>query len=246
MQLARWTLDLLYPPRCPACDAPTRVRELCVPCLAHTPEIRSPLCPICGVPFATATDRDHPCARCLARRPRFDQARACTVYGGSAGVASPVARALHQFKYSHDVTLAPVLGSLLAQRCPLPLPHDIVVPVPLHISRLRWRGFNQALFLAKPLAARAGIRLDPFALRRARATVSQVGLDESSRRRNLNGAFTVADVGAVRDRRILLVDDVYTTGATADECAHVLRRAGARQVDVLVLARVVREKPASS
>jgi len=117
--------------------------------------------------------------------------------------------------------------------------HDLLVPVPLHLRRLRWRGFNQALLLTRPLAQRCGARLDPFVLARTRPTSPQVGLDEAARRRNIAGAFAVRDPAVVRRRSVLLIDDVYTTGATVEECARVLRRAGASRVDVLVLARAV-------
>ena len=135
------------------------------------------------------------------------------------------------------MTLARVLGRFLAAHCPLPIDHDLVVPVPLHLERLRWRGFNQALSLARALVPRGDARLAPMALVRQRATAAQVGLGEADRRHNIRGAFAVSDRARVRGRRVLLVDDVMTTGATADECAGTLRRAGARQVDVLVLAR---------
>jgi ComF family protein len=144
---------------------------------------------------------------------------------------------LQRFKYGRDVTLAPVLGALLVERCPLPVDHDLLIPVPLDLERLRWRGFNQALALGRILAARRHRPLHPMALRRCRITPPQVGLNEAERRRNIAGAFAVRDRAAVRGRTILLVDDVMTTGATVDECAKTLRRAGARRVDVLVLAR---------
>ncbi len=160
------------------------------------------------------------------------------MYDGVAGASSPLAAALHRYKYGRDTTLAPALAELLSDHCPLSVNHDVIVPVPLHIRRLRWRGFNQALLLAKPLAKRFGVPLDPFILRRTRATPPQVSLGEADRRRNIAGAFAVRIPGLVRDRSALLVDDVYTTGATVNECARALRRAGARRVDVLVLARV--------
>jgi ComF family protein len=145
---------------------------------------------------------------------------------------------LHRYKYDRDVTLAAPMGRILADLCPLAPCHEILVPVPLHVARLRWRGFNQALLLAKELATRRRLRIAPSLLRRNRPTMPQVGLNERDRRRNLTGAFSVTDDRAVRGRNVLLVDDVLTTGATAEECARSLRRAGARRVDVLVLARV--------
>jgi ComF family protein len=175
----------------------------------------------------------------LTRLPSFHRARACLAYLARSDSDSPLGIAVHRFKYGREVTLAPCLSRLLVDLCPLDPNYDVIVPVPLHISRLRWRGFNQALVLAKPLARHWQVPIDPFLLRRVRATASQVGLDESERRRNIAGAFEVSKRSAIRRKRILLVDDVYTTGATLNECARTLRRAGAERVDALVLARTV-------
>ena len=169
------------------------------------------------------------------RPPHFDRARACALY--RADRRSPLIDALHRFKYGRDVTLAPVLGAYLTEHAPLTIDHDLLVPVPLDLERLRWRGFNQAAALTRVLAARSRRRWDPLALRRCRATAPQVGLGEDERRRNVARAFAVREPTAVRGRTVLLVDDVMTTGATAEECAKAMRRAGARRVEVLVLAR---------
>lgn len=117
--------------------------------------------------------------------------------------------------------------------------YDAIVPVPLHIARLRWRGFNQAVLLARPLARSWRIPLEPLALRRSRPTAPQVGLGEVERRRNIAGAFEIRDAAAIRGRRVLLVDDVFTTGATVEECSRVLLKGGALAVDVAVLARAL-------
>jgi ComF family protein len=159
------------------------------------------------------------------------------MYGGRSTAPSALGLAVHRYKYAGDVTLAPVLGRLMAERCPLTIDHDLIVPVPLHAARLRSRGFNQSLLLAHPLARRHRVPIAPFLLARTRETLPQVGLHGRDRRRNIAGAFAIARRARVRDRSILLVDDVYTTGATVNECARVLREAGALRVDVLVLAR---------
>jgi ComF family protein len=161
------------------------------------------------------------------------------LYAARGEPDDPLMRVLHRFKYERDVSVAPVLAAWLAHHCPLDRTYDIVVAVPLHRKRLRWRGFNQAVLLARPQARAWGVAHDPFVLARTRHTAPQVGLDERERRRNIAGAFRVHRPTAVRQRRVLLVDDVYTTGATLEECARVLRRAGARQVDALVLSRAV-------
>lgn len=231
-------IDIVFPPRCFACLDRTARAGLCRTCLDSVSWAPPIVCRICGIPFAGGDQREHTCSRCLTRRPSYDQARACAVYGDPDRGASPLAVALHRYKYERDVTVASSLARILADLCPLPPGHEIVAPVPLHIDRLRWRGFNQALLLTKLLARRRRLRIAPSILRRNRATIPQVGLNEQDRRKNLTGAFSVTDERSIRGRKILLVDDVLTTGATAEECARSLRRAGARQVDVLVLARV--------
>ena len=117
--------------------------------------------------------------------------------------------------------------------------YDVVIPVPLHLARLRWRGFNQASLLARRVAARRQVPVDVFSVERARATQPQVELDEKGRRRNVAQAFRVSCSARIRKRRVLLVDDVYTTGSTVNECSRALRHAGAARVDVLVLARAM-------
>jgi ComF family protein len=146
---------------------------------------------------------------------------------------------LQRCKYARDITCAPVLAGFLAAHAPLVVDHDLVLPVPLHPRRLRWRGFNQSALLARAIAARAERPVDVWTLARARPTPPQVGLGEADRRRNVSGAFVVRQPAVVRGRTILLIDDVMTTGATVDECARVLRRAGAQWVDVLVVARAL-------
>jgi len=234
MPVVAWALDFLFPPRCPGCTRRSDRIALCPTCREAITAARSPLCPRCGESFPGAGP-DHHCSRCLLRPPHFARARACALYHSDR--QSPLIDVLHRFKYGRDVTLAPVLGTYLADHCPLPVDHDLLVPVPLDLQRLRWRGFNQAASLARVLGARYRRRVHPLALRRCRPTPPQVGLNEEERRRNMAGAFAVRDRAAVHGRAVLLVDDVMTTGATVDECAKTLRRAGAERVDVLVLAR---------
>jgi len=231
-------LDFFFPQYCENCRLPSGPDAICAICRAQIPKASSPLCPICGLPFRSPGE-DHLCGRCLIRLPHFTMARACTTYGDADNGDTPVTRLVHRFKYGLDVTLAPTLGKLIADCNPIPRSHDFIVPVPLHRDRLRWRGFNQALLLARPLARRHGIQINPFVLVRTRSTPPQVGLDHRERRYNIAGAFAVRNPGAVQGKSILLVDDVYTTGSTVEECAKVLCSSGARRVDVLVLARAV-------
>lgn len=234
MRVVGRALDFIFPPRCPACARHLRQSAFCASCLAAIVPAGSPLCPTCGESFPGAGP-DHRCSRCLTRSPHFDRARACALYRSDE--RSPLIEALRRFKYQREITLAPVLGVFLADHCPLPVDHDLVVPVPLDLARLRWRGFNQAAVLARVLADRWRRPWHPMALQRCRATPPQVGLGRDDRRRNVAGAFAVRERTAVRDRTVLLVDDVMTTGATVEECAKTLRRAGARRVDVVALAR---------
>jgi len=197
--------------------------------------VTPPFCIRCGAPFTSGPD--HLCEPCLRDPPHFARARAAALYRGDT--TDPLATVIARYKYGLDATLAPILSELLWRNLPFDVDHDAVVPVPLHIDRLRWRGFNQASLLARGLARRCGATCAPAALQRLRPTAPQVGLGETERRHNIRGAFRVRDPDTVSGRSVLLVDDVYTTGATAKECARTLRRAGARRVDVLVLARAI-------
>ncbi len=151
-----------------------------------------------------------------------------------------MARALWAFKYHGRTDIGWRLGTMLGMRCPFaPGEHDVVVPVPLHPARLRRRGFNQAWVLATPVARRLQVPIVGSRLRRVRPTASQVALPERDRRRNVRGAFVVVARRPVAGLRVLLVDDVFTTGATVAECARALSAAGAAAVDALTLARAM-------
>ena len=212
--------------------------RFCDSCLRGIPALSGALCRRCGAQFPSPRDPGHLCSHCMDRALYFRRARACATYFATEEKAGPLEKVLHRYKYGRDLSLAIVLGKVLADRCPFPADgYDLIVPVPLHLERLRWRGFNQAQLLAAELARRCRLRLNPFALERVRPTVPQVGLDAAARRRNVVGAFRVGDRTGIARRRVLLVDDVYTSGSTTNECSRALRRAGAEVVDVLVLAR---------
>ncbi len=234
-------LSILYPPTCLGCQGASQKNEpFCALCFSRIEVVTSPHCSFCGLPFASHAGNDHPCGRCLTSPPRFRQARAWACYVAVEEDTNPLARALHLFKYTRILSVGKALGLLGAAYFPLlPKDYDLILPVPLHLARLRWRGFNQALILTQALGKRYRLPIDPFSLERVRATNPQVHLKEEERQINVRDAFAVTRPKKVEEKRILLVDDVYTTGATVNECARTLYAAGARHVDVFTLTRAV-------
>ena len=229
--------DLLMPPVCASCrSAIGDSHALCPACWSRIRFIEPPLCPVYGTPFSYEMGEGIRSAEALADPPPFHRARAAAVYGD-------IARQLvHQVKY-HDrpdlaITMARAMhraGRSLFPGCAL------VVPVPLYRWRLWKRRFNQSAVLAAHLADLAGLAHDPLVLERVRPTRSQVGLTAAQRAENVRGAFRVPDAmrGRIARQSILLVDDVYTSGATVKAATRALLRAGAGSVDVLTFARVV-------
>ena len=196
------------------------------------------VCDRCGTPLGAEVGEGAVCAACIARPPRWDRARAAFVYEAASR------RLVLDLKRSgRRDGLATFAGWMMQAGRPLLEQADLIVPVPLHYVRLASRGFNQSAWLAGALARRTGTPLIVDALKRTRRTPTQGGLSARKRRRNVAGAFAVRPrrAGHVSGKRVLLVDDVLTTGATLSACTRALKRAGARHVDVLVLARVVRE-----
>jgi ComF family protein len=233
----RFALDVALPPLCPSCRTPLGDGHgLCASCWAKLSFIEPPYCARLGIPFVYDPGPGLLSMEAIANPPSYDRARAAVRY-------DDVARALvHRFKYSDHLELAPMLGQWMARAGrELTRDADALVPVPLHWRRLWARRFNQSAALAAAVSRAAGVPLLGETLRRVRATPQQVGLDKSGRARNVQGAFGVpperrADIAG---RRLILVDDVLTSGATVDACARALLRAGAAHVDVLVFARVV-------
>ncbi|HEV7987983.1 MAG TPA: ComF family protein [Candidatus Binataceae bacterium] len=245
--MLHYLLNFLYPPRCAACDAALPIdatRRVCASCLAAVEPPRPPLCLLCGAPLNSDAG-DERCDHCRAAPPAFDSARAITryrsgAYGTGTDGSSAVAALLRRHKYGLDQSLGRALAEYLDAGPALEAgTYDVVIPVPLHRTRLRWRGFNQAALLGVALARRLNCPLDVATLARVHSTPSQTARDRAERRRNVRDAFAVRRPLRVAGQRVLLVDDVMTTGATADECARMLRAAGARRIDVLTLARVL-------
>jgi ComF family protein len=230
-------IDLVLPPRCPGCrvivDGDGRFCSTCWQALRF---ITAPICARCGTPFEVDPGPDAECGPCLAEPPRYARARAALVYGG------PARTVLLALKHGDRQYLAKMMATHMARAgAGMIGAETLFVPVPLHRWRLWRRGFNQSLLLARALAARGQGELAIDALVRAKPTPPSVGMGRAARARNVRGAFRVRDRTLVAGRSIVLVDDVLTTGATADACARVLRRAGAADVLVLTFARVVRD-----
>jgi ComF family protein len=236
-RLGRGVLDFLYPPLCASCRAPTtEPHSLCHDCWQAVSFLDGPCCTICGYPFDFDPGAETLCAACLARRPSFDHARAVMRYDDRSRDL------ILAFKRGDRLDLAPSFVRWLARAGrDMLAAADLIVPVPLHRSRLWARRFNQSAVLARELARCGGPPADVLLLERSRKTPSQGEMPSArARRRNVLGAFKVANPDAARGRKILLLDDVYTTGATLDACARALKRAKAEKVAVLTLARVVR------
>ncbi|MEZ5985142.1 MAG: ComF family protein [Hyphomonas sp.] len=196
------------------------------------------VCDRCGAPLGAEMDEGAVCAACIARPPRWDRARAAFVYEASSR------RLVLDLKRSGRRDGLGTFSGWMAQAGRSLLDEaDVMVPIPLHYARLVSRGFNQSAWLAGALARRTGVPVAVDALKRTRRTPTQGGLSARARRRNVAGAFAVRPrrAGSVQGKRVLLIDDVLTTGATLSACTRALKKAGALHVDVLVLARVVRE-----
>ena len=217
---------------------------LCHECIRSFEPVSSPLCPRCGVMFPSRSGDDHLCGECLRHPAAYRRARAAGVYAGG------LMALIHHLKYKACLALGDPLGRLLQEVFRHHWPSeevDMVLPIPLHGTRWRQRGFNQAQMMVDAWARRATLaggprRQFPKArqiLVRSKPTIPQTGLGKQARRRNIRGAFTVVAPKAVKGGHILLVDDVYTTGATADEAARVLKRNGAARVDILTVARTM-------
>ncbi len=214
--------------------------HFCTTCQRFLRRVQAPLCTSCGLPFAENVGPDHLCVRCRTQRPAFRKARAWALYHTGGATPQPLSEAIQHFKYQRRLSTGRALADLAAAFFPLAEEHyDLAVPVPLHLDRLRWRGFNQSLLLAQAIGHARQIPVDPFLLERIRPTAPQTQLNERERSANVRGAFAVQNTARLKEKTVLLIDDVYTSGSTVNECARVLRRAGAAAVDVFTLARAV-------
>ncbi len=228
--------DLVFPACCLACEKRlpvTRLPLFCDDCLSQVPFIDSPYCTCCGLPFQGG--QDHLCSQCHLKPYSFHLARAAVLY------REPVSPLVSSLKFHGQLTGLPTLAALARSSNgfrDLSEP-EIILPVPLHDRRLRERGFNQAAALAHTIFKKSKRKIIPTLLVRNRATTPQTGLNGRLRRKNLFGAFSIKQPKMVQGKRILLVDDVFTTGSTANECARTLKKHGAEQVEVFTLCRAL-------
>lgn len=237
--ILRGLADILFPPACVVCD---KLLEgdlhfsFCPACFSKVRFISHPLCPRCGLPYFTETESDHLCGDCLSRKQYFTSVRSLGVYETS------LLKAIQRFKYHGSLHAGEALGSLMAALSHQTFDdgqYDVLMPVPLHIQRLRERGFNQSLVLARAVASRFSVELDFMTLRRTASTAPQTGLKKEERAANVRGAFKLEEGHRVKGKKVLVIDDVYTTGSTVRECARILTRGGAERVGVLTLARAL-------
>ncbi len=237
---------LVFPPLCPLCKETESATEanlivkdgLCHDCRKAITTLPTPICAKCGTPFS-GTIGVKRCGACLKDSPPYTLARSAFTYDG------PLLSAIHHFKYNKRTSLAPTLARLAREAMDgINQDFDKIVPIPLHKNRLKNRGFNQSLLLAREILRQEQNRserpeLDYRNLIRQKETRSQIELKGKAREVNVKGAFSVVDKAAFKDKKILLIDDVYTTGATIKECSRVLSASGA-EVFALTLARVIR------
>ncbi|HZH09170.1 MAG TPA: ComF family protein [Microvirga sp.] len=237
--MARAALGLIYPPGCIACQAATgEPHGLCAACWSGIRFIERPFCERLGTPFQVDLGQPLLSPAALADPPVFNRARAVAEYDGTASLL------VHRLKYNDRLELARSLGAMMSRAgAELLAEAQVIVPVPLHRWRLWRRRFNQAMALAAVVSRESAVPCDPGLLARVKRTRQQVGLTKAQRQENLQGAFRVPPEARARlkGKRVLLVDDVLTTGSTANAAARALLRGGAASVDVLAFARVVRE-----
>ena len=239
-RFGRQVIDFLAPPKCLVChDAVLEPASLCLSCWANLKLIDAPVCNVLGIPFAYDQGEGAISPAALAEPPPWDRARAAVAYDEASR------RIVHALKY-RDTMEAGLLMARLMARAGQPLigEADVIIPVPLHRFRLWGRRFNQAAFLSQQISRQFGKAYRSDVLKRNRATRSQVGLSSDERRKNVAKVFQVMPeaVGHIAGRRVLLVDDVLTTGATAGSCAAVMKKSGAAHVDVLTFALVLEPK----
>ena len=231
--------DIIFPPQCLSCAEilnPQAKSVFCSSCLEKIRFISGSICPVCGMAFFNSPAENHICGNCLEARPYFTKARAV------AGFETVIMDTIPKFKYGRNVVIGDGLGSFMAG---FSFPdfdfaeYLLIIPVPLHIKKLRERRFNQSLLLARALGKKHKITVNFSLLKRHKFTLTQTGFNRTEREKNIKGAFIITDKKKIAGKNIILVDDVYTTGATVNECSKILKKGGAKNIAVLTLARVI-------
>lgn len=240
-------LDLIFPDSCSVCSSPVQgegfLCSSCVGVIKYLDDLAQ--CSVCGTPFgyfdsgdemtneAGSAKADHLCGKCVVGEFSFEKARSVAFYDGK------LRDMIHEFKYEGGLRHEAFFTDMIVEKFPYEaVEFDAVVPVPLHLSKLRAREYNQSSVIAQNLAFRTDMKYDLFVLRKTRETRPQFELkSERDRRKNVRGAFSVTAEDVYRGKSLLLIDDVFTTGATTQECSRVLLESGASRVSVLTLAR---------
>ena len=233
---ARTVLDFALPPRCPGCGTVAEEdHRFCLPCWQKLHFLGAPCCARCGLPFAFDQGTGAECGQCLAHPPQYDRLRAAVAYGE---IARKVALKL---KYGSRPGVAATMASFMLRHIADEDPQALLVPVPLHRWRIWKRGYNQSALIASALARRSGLAAELDLLQRVKATPVLRGMGRRERALAMKGAFAVPEPSRakVAGRNIVLIDDVHTSGATANACAKALRKGGAARVNILCWARVI-------
>jgi ComF family protein len=231
--------NVIFPPRCLACAeifAEPQKQVFCRSCHEKIRYMTGSHCPVCGITYPDSPAQNHICGNCLEDKPYYSCARAV------ASFETILMEAIHQFKYGRNIFAGDALASFMAD---FSYPdfefaeYSLFIPVPLHVKKLRERGFNQSLILANALSKKHEIPVNFSLLKRHKFTLTQTGLNKAEREKNIKGAFIVTDPEKIAGKSVILIDDVYTTGSTLNECAKTLIKARAEKVAVLTLTRVI-------
>jgi len=234
--IARTVVDFAPPPRCSGCgEIVTEQHSFCLPCWQSLTFLGEPCCECCGLPFEYDAGEDVRCGRCMTEPPNFDRLRAAVAYGKTARQIAL------KLKYGGRPAAAETLARFMARHVSDADPGTVLIPVPLHRWRIWRRGYNQSALVGRALSKRTGLRLELDLLRRIKATPPLKGMGGKERAATMRGAFALAPgrKGEVKGGSFTLVDDVFTSGATANACAGILKRAGAARVEIICWARVL-------
>ena len=227
--------DLILPESCIICKNRTsREIILCLQCFKKIKIIKSSICPKCGLPYPLPKGEDHFCEKCLKNKVFFDKARQVGYYNGI------LKKTIAALKYNGKTYISSRLGKLMANKIAMEkkkIDYNFIFPIPLHIKKLKERGFNQGYLLAKEVGKILKIKVEFKNLSKILENPSQINLSKNERKKNVRGIFYLKNPAQIKNKKILLIDDVYTSGATVNECARMLKQGGATEVDVLTLAR---------